>query len=257
MPKPVIFHGIKISDESPRKGREDHDLWIVTRANTRYWDGKLTDWTACFDTHTLEPMGLWPGLRKSREQTLEWYATEPANGRPIYMNQATPDVPASLTYPLAEVQRAIPIDEGDGFKENRMFGCMTDYLFGLALLQRRPRIVLNGVGMSHDAGHQYLHRSVLYWIGFCRGLGIEVVVEGASCYRNAGRQLYAYERYGYEELDELMKTFGNSSCPDSDLAALQTLVQSWRTMARSSPQCADELDHVLAVLQRLNNRPIA
>jgi hypothetical protein len=253
----VIFHGIRSGDRSPRAGREGFELWGVTRAAAKYAPGELDDWTRWFDTHTFEAMGLWPGLKASREQTIEWYKREPANGRPIYMQRADPEIPASRAYPLAEVQAAFPIDEGDGPIPNRMFGCMVDYLFGLALMEGLAPIVLNGIGMSHDAGHQYVHRTTIGWIQFARGRGVQVIVEGASCYRNAGRQLYGYERYGYEELDQIMASYPQTpSTPDTDLAALFELVESWRTVSKSSVQCATELDHLLAALQRLHRQAV-
>lgn len=258
----VIFHGVKAGNASPRAGRESFELWGMTRANVRYWQpsdhGELTDWSRWFDSHHFEAYGLWPGLAASRDATLQWYRQEPAGGRPIYMQRAEPSVPASRAYPLAEVQHAFMIDEGQGPRPNRMFGCTLDYLFALALYEGKDPIVLNGVGMSHDPGHVMLHRSAHNWIGFARGRGVQVIVEGDSCYRNAERELYGYERYSYADLDALMRSYDPvPQMPDSDLDAIQALVQSWRTVAKSSPQCAAELEHLVATIQRMTRVPAA
>lgn len=254
----VIFHGIKASEKSPRFGREAFELWPVTRANSPlYWNGGLDDWTRWFDTHHFEAFGLWPGLSARRGDVLDWYRKEPAGARPIYMQRADPSVPAAVPYPLLDVQLAHLINEGEGPIPCRFFGCMIDYLFGLALTEGKDPIVLNGVGMSTDPGHQLLHRTILYWIGYARGRGVEVYVEGDSIYRNAGRELYGYERYSYAELDALMQSHGQTPAPDSDLDALRMLARSWRAVSRSSPQCAAELEHLAAVLQRIVRSEVA
>jgi len=257
----VIFHGVRI-DNDPRRGR-DAELWIVTRA-ARYWPDGLS-WSACFDLHAFGPMGLWPGLIASREQTIDWYRKEPAGGRPIYMIERHDSVPASKMYPLGEVMMAHALSE-DG-TENlvgcRMFGCTLDYLFGLALMSEGLKeIILNGIGMSDDPGHHFVHRTLLYWIGLARGMGVAVTIDrtmgGArpgyaveSCYSN-NRQLYGYEMYGYEDLESILKFFApRVPTNDPDIDTLTRLAKDWRKNTRPQPwQYADELEHVLAALQR-------
>ena len=258
----IIFHGVRI-DNDPRRGR-DAALWLVTRA-ARYWPEGIA-WDACFDLHSAEPMGLWPGLKATRESTLDWYRQEPADGRPIYMIEPLPDVPASRAYPLeiAMMGHAFSEDGTDVLTGCKMFGCTLDYLFALALCQnpQPTEIILNGIGMSDDAGHHYVHRTILYWIGIARGSGVAVTIDDPtipmpagyvdhSCYSNK-RPLYGYEAYGYEDLDAILKFFG-PTIPDDDpdLAALRALAADWRIKARSGPLFyADELEHLLTSLQR-------
>lgn len=262
--KAVIFHGVRASRESPRAGRADHELWCVTRANAgaagdRCWNGALTDWTRWFDLHSIEAQGRWPGLKASRAETLAWYAQEPAGGRPIYMVERHPEVPASVRYPIELVQDKFTfttsrsVSGARGTEEScRFFGCMIDYLFALAILEGFDQIVLNGVGMSHDAGHAFLHRTILYWIGYARGCGVDVIVEGDSCYANANQRLYGYERFGYEELEAITEFMRwDRIDPTDDAAPFLALAQDWEVRARSNPLAyAHELKHLIAALQR-------
>lgn len=251
--KAVIFHGVRSSQASPRDGRADHELWCVTRANAgmagaRCWNGELTDWTRWFDLHSFEPHGRWPGLKASRGETLAWYAQEPAGGRPIYMIDRHPDVPASVRYPIEDVRMV----HGHNDEPTSFFGCMIDYLFGLALMEGFDRIVLNGVGMSHDAGHALLHRTILYWMGYARGRGVDVVVEGDSCYANANQRLYGYDRFGYEELDALTEFLRWDRVErTAEAAPFLALADDWEARARLSPlHYPNELRHLIAALQR-------
>jgi hypothetical protein len=54
------------------------------------------------------------------------------------------------------------------------------------------RIVLNGIGTRMEPTYQYAHKGILYWIGFARGRGVEVLIEGPSCYAEP-EKVYGYE----------------------------------------------------------------
>lgn len=202
LPKTVIIHGVRITKDfrSPREGREHAELWGLTRANQKFWAGRLTDWTRWFDIHPLESSGEWQGIRERRPQAWQWYQEQDPL-RPIYMAAKHRQIPASVEFDLARVQAEFALVESleRGVEPCRQFTCMLDYVIAFAILEGFERIILNGIGFATDHGHQYVHRGILYWLGFARGAGVEVLIDPPSVYAMP-KQIYSYERFGFDEL---------------------------------------------------------
>jgi hypothetical protein len=206
-PKTVIIHGVRITKDliSPRAGREYADLWGLTRCNQKYWAGRLTDWTAWWDLHPLESAGEWQGIRERRPQAWDWYREQDPS-RPIYMADRHRQIPASVKFDLARVQQEFALVENleRGLEPCRQFTCMLDFVIADAVVKGYRRIILNGIGFATDVGHQFVHRGILYWIGFARGRGLEVLVDEPSVYAMP-REIYAYERFGFDELRNIRR----------------------------------------------------
>lgn len=181
--KTVIIHGKRITYDSPRSRWPHAELWGVTRCNVLYWGETLTDWTRWFDLHPLHPTPFHRGILAKRPQAWDWY-TRQRGGRPIYLLETHPDVPDSVAFPRAALQATY----------GTQFMTSADWLIALALEEGFERIVLNGIGMRHEADFQYAHQGIWHWIGYARGvLGwTNVVIEGASCYQPP-QKVYGYE----------------------------------------------------------------
>lgn len=180
--KTVIIHGKRVSELSPKVRWPHAELWGVTRCNVVYWRESLTDWDRWFDLHPVETTDYHRGIRAKRPEAWGWY-TRQRGGRPIYLLDPHPDVPDSVAFPRQLVQET--------FHSTR-FSVSVDWMIGLALCEGVQRIVLNGIGTRMQPSFQYSHKGILYWIGFAEGRGVEVVIEGPSCYA-AQTQVYGYE----------------------------------------------------------------
>lgn len=216
-PKTVIIHGKRASAESPREGRPECDLWGVTRANTKFWGARLTDWTEWFDIHPLTTAGRFPGIPERRPETWRWFVAQDGT-RPIWLmdpaiatdpvlaTRLFADVRGARIFPVAELQAAFPVLENwKGTPEPcRMFLCQVGYMIAFALMRGYKRIVLNGIGMTGNVEHLHIHRDTLYWIGVARGMGVDVIVEHASSYRMP-EKIYSYGELKYDELAEARK----------------------------------------------------
>lgn len=180
--KTVVIHGKRVSYASPKVRWPHAELWGVTRCNVLYWGESLTDWDRWFDVHPVQPTDYHRGILAKRPEAWDWYRRQPV-GRPIYLLEPHLEVPASVAFPRQQVQGA--------FQSTR-FTVSVDWLIGLALLEGFQRIVLNGIGTRFEPDFQFAHQGILYWIGFAEGRGVEVVVEGPSCYATPDK-VYGYE----------------------------------------------------------------
>jgi hypothetical protein len=194
MKKSVIIHGKKVTEHSPRKGREHCELWGVTRSNQRYWDGELTDWTRWFDLHWIQPRKSptghpWPGLKKRRPQTWDWYKAQDAS-RPIYLQEVVKEIPASVRFPIEDVLAKFPGDLG-------VWTCQVDLMMAFALMEGFEQIILNGIGVGDRASYQVLHKGIAQWITYARATGVEVIVEAPSVYAT-NPLVYGYDFIGYD-----------------------------------------------------------
>jgi hypothetical protein len=180
--KTVIIHGKRVTELSPKQRWPHAELWGVTRCNVLYWRESLTDWDRWFDLHPVGSTPYHRGILAKRPEAWDWYTRQPA-GRPIYLLDANPNVPASVTFPRQWVQ--------DTLRTSR-FTVSVDWMIGLALCEGFERIVLNGIGTRMEPDFQYAHQGILYWLGYAEGRGIDLVIEGPSCYR-APEKVYGYE----------------------------------------------------------------
>jgi hypothetical protein len=214
----VIIHGKRVSDHSPRHGRPACDLWGVTRANARFWHGRLHDWTEWTDVHPLVPAGRFTGIPERRPDAWSWMKRQDGS-RPIFLQapehhprehyqQALDrfsEIPGAVRFPIREIQKAFPIQRVvDGVvvnAPNTWFVEQTGMMIAHALLRGYQRIILNGVGCVTRIDWQVAHRSILYWMAEARGRGVIVEVEGPSIFHTPA-QLYAYERFNYEEFEQ-------------------------------------------------------
>jgi len=179
----VIITGRRIGHLSPKARWPHAELWGVTRCNTFYWRESLTDWDRWFDLHPVEPTDFHKGIRAKRPEAWDWY-TRQRGGKPIYLLETHPDVPDSARFPREAVQAF--------FGGSTRFTVSVDWMIGLALMEGFQRIVLNGIGTRFESSFQYSHKGIAYWIGRAQGAGVDLVIEGPSCYREP-EKVYGYE----------------------------------------------------------------
>lgn len=180
--KTVIIHGKRISALSPKLRWPHAELWGVTRCNVLYWRESLPDWDRWFDLHPVHPEAHHKGILAKRPEAWAWYCRQ-RGGRPIYLLEQHPEVPDSVAFPRQRIQ--------EYFKTTR-FTVSVDWMIGFAIAEGFERIILNGIGMRYEPDYQFAHQGILYWLGRAEGMGLDLVIEGASCYC-APEKVYGYE----------------------------------------------------------------
>jgi hypothetical protein len=185
----VIIHGKRVSEKSPRLRWPGAELWGVTRCNVMYWRETLPDWTRWFDLHPEYPAAHHGGIRGKRPEAWDWY-TRQRGGKPIYLTETHPDIPDSVAFPREAVQRYFAAHVGADLCTQ--FTVSVDWLIAFAIMEGFERIVLNGIGTRFEPDFQYEHQGIWHWIGFARGAGLELVIEGPSCYHQP-EKVYGYE----------------------------------------------------------------
>ena len=226
--KTIIIHGAKVDgdDRYPKYGREA-ELWGCTRANTRHWGSRLKDWDRWFDVHPLVKTHDFAGIPERRPEAWRWYCAQDGT-RPIYLQAPEAhrvkreealarfnQVPGAKRFPIDRVQEMFPVRERwNGPEEpTRMFYCQVGMMLAFAIHEGGDPIVLNGIGQPRHMAHQHLHRDIGYWMGFARGLGIDVVIDGRSSFLMP-EYLYAYDKHHFMELEEMRRTGGHESEQD-------------------------------------------
>lgn len=121
-------------------------------------------------------------------------------GGNFILQEADPEVPGSISYPL---------DEVTGLGRD-YFGSSLAFMLGYAVLQNRPKIHVMGFEMQGQDGYAHQRHNAEYWIGVAEGRGISVEIsEGSKLLRlwdsgfdepgeTSARDLYGLNgRYGY------------------------------------------------------------
>ncbi len=206
----VIIHGKKIGPVSPRAAHPHAELWGVTRANARFWGGALRDWTQWYDVHPLTQTGRFAGIPQRRPDGWKWMLEQDGT-RPIYLQapeehpiagqeeaaRLFAQIPGAKRFPIREIQKYFPVNG----LPNRWFVEQTGMMLAKAVMEGFEKIILNGIGtMLNRADFEIAHKTILYWMAFARGRGVDVEVEGPSIF-HMPHQIYAYERFNYDELD--------------------------------------------------------
>ena len=178
-----------------------------------YDDPEFEIW-ACNHVYRFIPRGdVWFELHHHEELAVKYgehweeyrkWLTEQT--MPIYMQDAYPEFPSSVKFPLDAVRDKFSFIESyvpgapseTGPREQRQraaFKSTLSYMLGLALLEGDfKEIHMYGVDMIIDSEWGF-QRSNLYWfLGIAEGMGIKVVIpEECALLKEAGCDLYAYE----------------------------------------------------------------
>lgn len=122
-----------------------------------------TTYTRWFNLHTIHH------IQTRYPSAYRWYQ---AQSKPIYLQEAQPDIPASITFPREQIQAAFSIDG----KPNKFFTCSAAWQIAFAIIERFERIELWGFELRRE--HQYDHERpcFFYWVEQARSRGIEVYI---------------------------------------------------------------------------------
>lgn len=75
----VILLGKRKQPGSPREMWPTAELWGTTNSNQKYAKkhGMVTDWTAWWDLHPVNPTSFYAGIKARRMDAYQWYQTLP------------------------------------------------------------------------------------------------------------------------------------------------------------------------------------
>ncbi|MGE5358212.1 MAG: hypothetical protein ACM3NQ_04285 [Bacteroidales bacterium] len=195
-------------DEKPDEVWGINDLWNWFGAESQRY------WTRWFEIHPRDTIGLVnesheprQGGEADRAKHLAWLRGQPV-GKPIYMQEAYPDIPASVAFPLealiAKFERRCPA-------YRRYFTSSIGMMLALAIAEGRDddfrplpdqdhfdRIDIYGIDLAGDTEYQYQRPNAEWFAGFASGLGITVTCHPDSAMFK-GECIYAYERTPAEQ----------------------------------------------------------
>ena len=131
-----------------------------------------------FDLHRRE---CWEMAHK-QDRYMKWLKK---NIVPIYMQEVSEDVPASIRYPRERI-----------FAEYRgYFTCHAAYMIALALSEGVTHLGLYGINYSADSEYATQRGSCEYWLGLAEGRGVNVVLPSRNTLLNSPPLLYGYESH--------------------------------------------------------------
>lgn len=153
-------------------------------ASSRAWYRRPLD--RYFDLH--HKVCWYRGGKKSGTYP-KWLA---ANTIPIYMQDVTPEVPASVKYPKGRI-----LQEFSYAHRRRYFGNHLAWMAALAITEGVTHIGLWGINYSAESEYGTQRGSAEYWLGQIDGRGITLILP-EQCTLLAEPALL----YGYESHDE-------------------------------------------------------
>lgn len=159
-------------------GDDSWEIWGCSNA----WQ-KIPRWDRWVEIHHLETRRNDPAYAGH----YEWMQQQT---KPIYTQQAVPDIPASVTYPKDVVIAGV----------GNLFTSSVDWMLALALHEGATEIGIYGVDMAlNDSGvkSEYGHQrpACYYYIGLATGRGVKVTIPPESELLRCP-QLYGYETAG-------------------------------------------------------------
>lgn len=143
-----------------------------------------------FDLHPPSKMHFHKGKRLAAHQVpagyfvrpeghLQWLAQQTI---PVYLQQATPSIPASRTFPRAEVEAAV----------GPYFASSPAWMVGLALLEGVTELHIYGIHLATEWEYVKQKPNLMFLLGLAAGRGVKLVLPTtAPLLRESHR--YAYE----------------------------------------------------------------
>jgi hypothetical protein len=125
----------------------------------------------------------------------------------IYMQEAHPEIPGSVKYPLNEIVSNMMPEGMRKTGRGNYFRSSPAFMLALAISMRYKTIGVYGFEMGTDTEYHYQRANFEYWVGRAHSLGIEVILPNESSLLRG--ELYGYEtlKVGYRQDLEMRKTF--------------------------------------------------
>lgn len=120
----------------------------------------LQEWTHWFNFHTIRHQKLCYPRGYA-------YLARKDGTRPVYMQEADPNIPGSVKFPK---------DELIAFYKHRYFTCSAAWQIAFAIYEGVKQIDIWGHRMTINGEHAHQRAGFLYWVREARQRGIEVVV---------------------------------------------------------------------------------
>lgn len=144
----------------------------------------------------LHHEAIWKNPKnRSDEKHYEWLKS--GETPTVYMQDAYPEVPKSLKYPIKEVLSLVKnvkqVVNGEE-KIFKYFSSTPDYAFALVAHlwkqgKRYQHVEVHGIELTMESEYQYQRTGFGFWIGYLAGLGIDVVLYNS---------IFDSPMYGYE-----------------------------------------------------------
>lgn len=159
-----------------------NDMWVLDIPHADRW----------FDLHPVEKMYFHDRTKKKLPSHqvpagffvrpkghLEWLAKQTI---PVYMQQAIPSIPASVTFPREAIEA----------KFGANFASSPAWMIGLALLEGVTELHVYGIHLATEWEYLKQKPNMAFLLGLAAGLGVKVVIpKGAPLLKESHR--YAFE----------------------------------------------------------------
>lgn len=167
-------------DKTPRS-RTDLQFWTLAWRNEPCSHLK-------FDIHDIEQQD-----RNVPPDYREWLRN---SGVPVVLQDAHPDVPRSMRYPLGEVvtwlKRTTAHEGSEANNNGAYFSSSIAYMVALAMFLDVQEIHIYGVDLTDDTEYHHQRPNTEYLVGLARGMGIRVAIpEGSALLTTPA--LYGYQ----------------------------------------------------------------
>jgi hypothetical protein len=154
-----------------------------------------------FEIHTLEELKIKYEATNDWEGYYKWMQDLP-EGQTIYMAEAAESIPRSVALPIEELKEEFYFleethdDNGiRGRSPRPVFKSTISYMVAMALREGFKTIALYGIDMVLDFEWGFQRHNLHYYIGWARGMGVEIIIpEKSALMKEAdGMDLYAYD----------------------------------------------------------------
>lgn len=167
----------------------DDPEWEIWTLSNNAQLGEAKRWDRHVEIH---PLALFRD-NPQRKVYYDWLCSEPADGRPIYVQEVVPEMPAGVLFPKSRV-----IDTFGSYFNNTV-----SWMICLALMEGAKELGVFGVDMACDGqgeNSEYAHQkpSCEFYLGWAMGLGVTVTVPDKSPLLKTAR-LYGFDSGGSSE----------------------------------------------------------
>ncbi len=145
-----------------------------------------TTYTRWFNMHTI---------RHIQQRYPHAYSFYQRSEKPIYLQAAQPDIPASITFPREAVQQYFAING----KPNKFFTCSPAWQLAFAIMEGFERIELWGFELRREHQYDWERPCFFYWVETAKAKGIDVYIPpGVEITAPGDPTSYTGPLYGYE-----------------------------------------------------------